>query len=420
MRHLFSAWLAGLLVFFSIETGVAQTESAFDGYIRVRPTLRSVRHDTPNNPNAILFEPSSQYAQTFGLFHANIGDDKAKLLFQARPYCAFEKGQSDCYAYLDEGYLDIAVAPSTFIFSGRKNIVNGVAHVANPTDFLGEEEELDLTVDETERRELRKGAYLVGSQHFFDNGSAVSIAVAPRIGDLQDRKDRLQMKLALLYPEINTDMEVIGLVTADRPGVGVNLSHTLNDSTVLYTESALRHGRNRSVIVADTAGGGRIVRGDQDSVYFNGVAGGQYTFNNSVNLIMEYLYDENGYSSGEWGAVKGFFRSNTAALSTPAAAQAMANLGQGNQAIIDRDLLKQQYLFSRINHPHWWGDTDASLILLKNLDDGSYLLRGRMEKDITNRIRAGVMAEYMTGESWDEFGLRPWNRAVTFDLKFFF
>nr|VFJ92183.1 MAG: hypothetical protein BECKLFY1418B_GA0070995_10327 [Candidatus Kentron sp. LFY]VFJ93135.1 MAG: hypothetical protein BECKLFY1418A_GA0070994_10299 [Candidatus Kentron sp. LFY] len=389
------------------------------GYFRARPILRAVRDSTPNNPGGILFDTSSRYIETFGLLHLDIDYRKSNFFFQVRPRCETENERTECNLYIDEGYLDTEVAPSTFVFGGRRNLVDGVSHVANPTDFLGEDQELDLTLDETERRELRKGVYLAGLQHFFDDGSAVSVAVAPRVGDLQDQKHRLQLKLALLYPEIDTDMEVIGLLTTDRPGIGVNVSHTLNDSTVLYTESALRRGRDRPVIVSN-GDEDRIVEGDRNSNYFHGVVGGQYTFDSGVNLILEHLYNENGYSSSEWGEIQGFFRANTAALSTPDSVQAAADLARGNQAMIDRDLLRRQYLFSRLNHPQWWGDTDSSLILVKSMNDGSYLLRGRMEKDITDRVRVGIMAEYMEGDSWDEFGLRPWDQAFIFDLKFFF
>nr|VFK53682.1 MAG: hypothetical protein BECKTUN1418F_GA0071002_102710 [Candidatus Kentron sp. TUN]VFK55270.1 MAG: hypothetical protein BECKTUN1418E_GA0071001_102710 [Candidatus Kentron sp. TUN] len=408
-----------VLVLLSItDTGITQAE-VLSGYLRARPALRSVRDDTPNNPNAILFDTSSQYAELFGLLHIDMNYRKNNLFFQVRPRCEVENGRSKCNIYIDEGYLDTEIAPSTFVFAGRRNLVNGIAHVANPTDFLGEDEELDLTLDETERRELRKGVYLAGVQHFSDNGSAVSVVATPRIKGPQDRKEQLQLKLAMLYPEINTDMEVLGLATVGRSGIGVNLSHTPDDAMVLYTESALRRGRDRAVVVADTSGD-RIVEGDQDEYYFNSVAGGQYTFSNSVNLILEYLYDENGYSSGEWSAIQGFFQSNTQVLSTPAAAQGFANLSRGNREIIDNQLLRQQYLFLRLSHPQWWGDTDSSLILLKNMDDGSHLLRGRVEKDVTKRVRAGIMAEYMAGESWDEFGMRSWKHAVIFDLKFVF
>nr|VFJ45920.1 MAG: hypothetical protein BECKFM1743A_GA0114220_100306 [Candidatus Kentron sp. FM]VFJ46019.1 MAG: hypothetical protein BECKFM1743C_GA0114222_100336 [Candidatus Kentron sp. FM]VFK07048.1 MAG: hypothetical protein BECKFM1743B_GA0114221_100306 [Candidatus Kentron sp. FM] len=419
MRCRWFVWTMCALVLLSV-TGesIAETK-VLSGYLRLRPALQSVRDNTPNNPAAVLFDTSSRYAEIFGLLRLNIAYHKAKLFSQVRPRCQMENGRVKCNIYVDEGYLDVGVTPSTFVYGGRRNVVDGAAHVANPTDFFGENRKLDQTLDETERRELRKGVYLAGVQHFFDNGTAVSASVASRVKGLQEQDTRLRFKLALLYPEIDTDMEVIGLATGERPGVGVNVSHTLNDSMVLYTESALRRGRDRSIVITDVSNN-RIVDGNQDKYYFNGIAGGHYTFDNGVNLILEYLYNENGYSSGEWRAVQSFFQSNTQAITTPAVAQAIGNLGQGNQKIIGNDLLRRQYIFSRVNHPQWWGDTDSSLILLQNLEDGSRLLRGRVEKDLTDRIRAGIMAEYMTGGSWDEFGLRPWRRAVIADLKIFF
>nr|VFK27544.1 MAG: hypothetical protein BECKMB1821G_GA0114241_102842 [Candidatus Kentron sp. MB]VFK32094.1 MAG: hypothetical protein BECKMB1821I_GA0114274_102941 [Candidatus Kentron sp. MB]VFK75644.1 MAG: hypothetical protein BECKMB1821H_GA0114242_10287 [Candidatus Kentron sp. MB] len=415
MRRLFCACFAGILVLLSlIESGVAQTESSMEGYIRVRPGYRVVRNDTPNNPDSLVLTTPEELTRTFGLLQFDLSRNDLKSHFQIRPYYEFGSEETQDKIHIDEAYLDKAFSPSLFAFGGRRNIVNGIAHVSNPSDFLGGEKEIDTSLDETERRELRNGVYLTGLEYFFDEGS-ISALVAPRMGDLQQEDTQLQLKLALLYPELDTDIELLGLLIADRPGVGVNLSHTFNNSTVLYTESALRRGRDRSVVAGD-----RIQEDNRNNYRFNGVAGGQYTFDNGVNLIMEYLYDENGYSSGEWRAVQGFFQSNTADLSTPGAPQAMANLGLGNQEIIDKALLKQQYLFSRLNHPQWWGDADSSLILLKNLDDGSYLLRGRMEKDIADHVRIGIMAEYLAGDSWDEFGLRSWKQAVIFDLKYFF
>lgn len=388
---------------------------AAQGYVRLRPAYHDVRV-TPNNPESILFPATEREGQAFGLLRTDMMHGGARVHFQIRPDYVVSKYQRTYTTQVDEGYLDVTVTDKLFVFAGRRNLVTGVAHMSNPTDFLGEQERLDLTLPETERRELRNGLYLAGIEHFLANGSLAAV-VAPHIGGAQTAADRFQLKAASSLPSWNTDLELIALFTPDRPGVGVNISHTAGDALVLYTEGALRRGRDRPLVEAPT-GTQEIVKASSKGWFPNVVVGGQYTFGNALNLTLEYQYNANGYTASEWLAIQRYIEGNAGRLAAPGALPAIGNLAAANQ-IVGRDVLRRNYLFGRVIQPDWYWNTEPSLLVLKNLDDGSYAVQARLDKNVTSKLAVGLLVQRLEGGRWAEFGLRPASWSVVLDFKYF-
>ncbi|KOR30794.1 hypothetical protein TI04_04125 [Achromatium sp. WMS2] len=203
------------------------------------------------------------------------------------------------------------------------------------------------------------------------------------------------------------------LLTDHRPGVGFNWSKTIGESLVIYTESAFRRGRDQLIVV-----NGEVTSPSSGWIP-NSVIGSNYTFANALNLIIEYQHNGAGYSASEWRAIKTSTESTLLDIYGPGALSAFTLLGQYNN-IIGHNPLRQNYAFVRFSHPNWLMDGESSVLWLKNLDDGSYVLRARWDKDFGNSYKFGIMAETLRGSSWSEFGIRPWEWSLVTDIAWYF
>lgn len=375
------------------------------GYLRGRAACLEVRDSTAFNPDSVLYSTSPRLYQAYALLRADLPKPGWRLHLQARPFYQADSTHSSKLEW-DELYLDFQVDPATFLFVGRRNLVSGVAYATNPTDFLGENKTVDLTLDEDERRELRNGTDLVGIQRYFEAGTFSLVAV-PRIAGNQQQQEKLLLSYERVLAATNADMVVSLLASDERPGLGLNLSATLGDSLVAYTETALRRGRDRSQVTAGT-----VEPGSRNQWVLNTVIGAQYTFTDATNLILEYQYDGNGFSDREWASIRSSAEGFISQIQDggPSAAAAIGGLAQLD-ALAERNSLRRNYLFGRISHPKVLPNTEGSLLWLENLDDASGLARARLTRMLKGSYRLGLMVERMYGGAWSEFGGKPWKQA---------
>jgi hypothetical protein len=187
----------------------------------------------------------------------------------------------------------------------------------------------------------------------------------------------------------------------------MNLSKTMTDNWVMYTELSLRKGRDRVIENITQASGHKVV--------VDALLGGNYTFNNGLNFILEYWYKGSGYDNREWNALTNLTSISSSQLNTANYAQGVANLVQINQGLAP-NYLRQNYLFSRFSYSNaWFGD--LSLVHLLNLDDGSQFIRPAIEKEFADKFLIGLQVEQMLGQKNAEFGIRPWSTNVTLTFR---
>jgi hypothetical protein len=408
------AILGSALLAVPVHSPARDFEGAGEGYLRFRPAYQSVRADTPLNPDAALFEPSDTVFQAFALLRGEARLVDTGLKVQFRPFYQTDRNATTRKLFVDEAYLEQALSPSRFLFAGRRNIVTGVAFSTNPTDFFGDGKEEDFTLPEAERRALRTGVYMLGADWFFDGGNA-SLVVAPQLGTEQEEQTRVQLQAGWLLQRWQTDIALQVLAAGERPGFGLNASTTVGDALVLYTESALRRGRDRDLVQQ-----GLVTPGDPDAWLPNVVLGGSYTFANATNLILELHYNGNGYNESEWDSLRQATDTTAAALiDRTLRARALTSLTSLNSLTAATELRKK-YLFVRLSQPNLLGRFEGSLFWLDTLEDSGHLVRGRVETTLGDAVRLGVMTDYMHGSSFSEYGIRPRDWSVVLDLQYFF
>ncbi len=392
------------------------------GEIIEQPTYRLLREDTLLNPEGRIIKFSEWRNRFYSNIRFNLHYKDIGFISKFRPTISAEEGKSDIKNIVDDAYFDIKLGGRFFLYGGKKNIRDGVGFGSNPTDFLGEGKEVDFTKREEERRAEREGNYLFGVDTFYKNVTLIAI-FAPRINNLQDESNRVLLKANLLIDSINTDMS-LHYFYGDIPGVGFNISTTMSDELVLYTETAFRWGSNRKSVKLISEGAPNIyeINGPDVSerVYPHVVIGGHYTFKNGTNIICEYIYNGDGYNGKEWDDIKNFVKYNNAEYKRGYLKDvALSNLLVSNKIISFREV-RRNYIFARLNNPEILAKTDGAIVLILNADDKSFLINPSVDYKLKANTTIGLSALIFAGKNDTEFGMVPWKSEISMVFKFYF
>ena len=397
----------------------------FSGIIYEQPSLFNIQNDNLLNPDNDILNFSSWTNRLYGRVALNLISKKFKFISQTRPTLFSEEGDTELDFFTDDAYVDLEVYQGYFIYIGKRNLRDVVAYGSNPTDFMGEDKEVDFTKREEERRVEREGNYLIGGEAYFSN-ITLSVAYAPTINDVQDEDDRFLLKGNLFAESINSDMSA-HYFHGDLPGVGFDLSSTVSDNLVLHAEGAFRWGSNNKVISVVSEGNSTTPRefaitdkDDDDDIYANIVIGGSYTLGDGTNIILEYIYNGLGYSDDEWDTIDAFIKYNENAYRNNFfTGLATSNLAEANE-IMNFRAMRKNYLFTRISNSTHFENVDGQLVFLINIDDGSFLTFPSVDYKLAENMIIGMSASVYAGEEDSEFGLLYWNSEASFVFKYYF
>lgn len=398
----------------------------FGGIIYEQPTYFFINDDNYLNPDNDIFEFSEWLNRFYGRVNFKVNSEKTKIVTQFRPTIQSDEEDTEFDFFTDDAYFDVNPAKEYFVYIGKRNLPTGVAFGANPTDFLGETKVEDFTKREEERRIERAGNYLIGVDAFFKN-TTLSAIYAPEIDDWQDEENRALLKVNYFAESINTDTS-LHLFDGEIPGIGFDLSSTISDSLILYTESALRWGSNKKEINILNYGDDNTPRDyeitdpdDSDDIYPHIVVGGSYTFGNGTNLILEYIYNDRGYNSEEWDDIIDFLKYNHDAYKNKFFSDlAKGNLARANEDIIKFREMRKNYLFLRISDSKMIENTDVQIVFQLNADDMSYLIFPSIDYKVGTNTIIGLSSTMFFGEDDSEFGLMFWEADVSLIIKYYF
>jgi hypothetical protein len=401
----------------------------FDGIIYEQPTYFFINDDNLINPDNDILELSDWINRLYGRVNLNLKYKNAQFISQFRPTLTSDEDETDGEFITDDAYLDLNIyKEGYFLYCGKRNIRDVVAYGANPTDFLGEGKDVDYTKREEERRVERQGNYMVGLDSFFPN-TRISAIFAPEFDwdDVSQKEDdRFLLRANYFAEEINTDM-TLHLFQGEIPGIGFDVSSTVSDQLILYTENSLRWGSNKYEIKLTREGDAYTPReyevtdpDDDDDVYANIVIGGSYTFDNGTNLILEYIYNGDGYDSGEWDNIVDFTKYHNDLYKSGA----YTDLAKGNLAMVNSDIMKiremrKNYIFCRVSNSKILENTDAQIVLQLNADDMSYLITPIVDYKITNNFVVGISATIFRGDDDSEFGMMYWGADASLVLRYY-
>lgn len=390
-----------------------------NGKIIDQPTYYFLKDDCLLNPNREILNLSSFKNKFYGDINFKIDYGNLKFISKFRPTVLSNKEQKG-KNIIDDLYLDMGFKDRYFIYLGKKNIRDGVGLGANPTDFLGEEKEVDMAKREEERRIEREGTYLIGVDRYFKNMTLNAI-FAPFIKDLQEERDRCVLKVSVLMETINTDVS-FHYFNSYIEGAGINISTTIGESLVLYTESAIRWGSNKKIIRLKKEGEPNLyeIYSANTQKYPHLVGGGHYTFKNGTNIILEYIYNGDGYNHKEWDELLNFITYSYNEYKKGFLKDMMrGNLLQANSMMKFREIRKNYFLV-RLSNTEMYKKRDGSLVIFFNLDDKSFLVFPSLNYKIKKNTSIELSGIIFRGDNESEFGMIPWRSEVGIIWRYFF
>jgi len=392
------------------------------GKIIEQPIYRLLKVDYLLNPDGEIIDLPRWKNRFYGDIDLNLYYKNLGFISKFRPTVSSDEDTTSIKNIVDDAYLDIGLKENFFLYIGKKNVRDGVGLSTNPTDFLGEEKEVDMTKREEERRMEREGNYLIGMDTYLKDVTLTAI-FAPYIDELQEEGNRILIKTTFLIDSLNTDIS-LHYFNGSIPGTGFNISITIGEPLVLYTETAFRWGSDKKIVKLIREGTPNIYEiddtDDSDRIYPHILVGGHYTFKNGTNIILEYLYNGDGYNSREWDELKRFIKYSYEKYKEGFLKEFMkGNLLEANKIMRFREMGKN-YIFARISNPDIKEKIDGALVFLLNADDKSFLINPSINYSVSDTMSLGFSAIIFAGENDTEFGMTPWKSEVSMEYRYFF
>jgi hypothetical protein len=352
-------------------------------------------------------EPPAARRRAIALLRARAPAGDSTIRTQLRLEIQDDLGGADDGAtgrgYLDEAYLRVAATEWLFVEIGKRQIVNGVGLGFNPTDYWAERKTIDRTVDDETRRTEREGDVLAGFSYFFEGGS-LQAYVAPRLGNrLQDESARFMIAYTRTLADLDADATAI-VHGGSRPALGLNLSTTVNDALVAYSEASFRRGRDRAKVAVSSGAEGvaYAVEPDDARLTVAALGGLQYTFGTGINVSAEYFRNGDGYSGKEADRI--FALRRAASPGGPGAAAFGALQARTRELLSSRNL-RRNYAFLRVGNIALSETGSLQLTTIRNLDDGSQFLRALAAFTVTDHDLLQASGDLFRGDPDAEYGL---------------
>ncbi len=395
------------------------------GVMYEQPSFFNIKDDNLINPDNEIIQFSDWTNRFYGRLNVNLYYENVKFISQTRPTFFMEENNEDFDWFTDDVYFDMGIGEKYFFYIGKRNLRDVVAYGENPTDFMGEDKEVDFTKREEERRVEREGNYLIGGEAFLSN-LTLSANYAPEIDDLQDDDSRFLMRGNLFAESLNSDMS-LHYFHGEIPGVGFDISSTVSDNLVLHVESAFRWGSRNKELKVLSQGDDFSPRefeisdtDDDEDVFPHVVLGGSYTLGDGTNIILEYIYNGDGYSEDEWDEIVEFIKYNEDAYRNDFFKDlATSNLAEANNIVQVREMRKH-YVFFRISNSSLINNLDGQLVFIVNTADKSFLTFPSVDYKVGDNFVAGLSATLYSGDDDEEFGMMFWGSEVSLVLKYYF
>lgn len=411
----------------------ANASIEFRGVIVNQITHSQLKGDTLLNPDSMLVTLPEWENKLYNDSSINLTyKEWLKLMLKIRPTWTIidEKGGS-FRNFVDDAYVDIKIRDTNFLTIGKENLQEGVGLSYNPTNFLTEGKDVDYSQREEERKNNREGNYLLRFESIREK-VAFSLLVAPKIGNLQKEPLRQQVRLYSLLGD--TDV-ALTYFHAEQERLGFNLSSVAGNNIELHTEIGLTKGskreflRKKRELCPPNSGISGIYEyevynpPDEKKSFVRAIIGGHYTWTNKTNLIIEYFFNQDGYSQSEWDEFIEMVKDASSKIKNPSigfdAGIFKENLRLANSLMTYRSLRKD-YLFFRLSNPEVFDCYDSQLSVLLNVDDKSCVIMPLVDykgfKDLS--LRFGI--NWFTGNSQSEFGLVPQTTELQLKARYFF
>ena len=306
----------------------------------------------PRNVAAIPFQTNVADATAF--VEAATEDKRWKVRAKVRGEAsdrAADRGE------VGEAFVQFAATDWLDVTAGRVIEKWGTGYGWTPTAFVGPARN---PTDPNDRRSAYRGRDMVRADVFVKETNVSLYALEG--GDFAARVYRLVR---------GTDVSLV----VRNDDVGLNLSRVFGDALELHAEIA-RTSHTRAVI------------------------GGQYTFPNNTNLVVELYHGTDGLTARQWDT----FREIT-------------DLRDANARYAPLRMART-YAFTRVARP--LGKVDAELITITNLRDGSTLVRAAATYKLRPNVSLYAIETELVGGRESELEYLQVERVTTAGVRVYF
>ena len=380
--------------------------------------------DTWLNPDNILEQRDERYEGYFlgSLRYRGLGGTAEAEFRFGYEYLAGEAvggrfDDDDFSSAVNQLYYQTLSEPISMAV-GRKKVRWGVGYSYSPTDLITQ---LRNPEDPSDRLNRIEGTDLF--QISYTNGiGVIDLVYFPELDwDFNDSfvmKSRWGARWYQFYDPL--DLSFVGMIDEDGEwAAGLNTSLTVGNALELHAEYLYTSENNR-IYPEEGASSKQFLypyTSSDDGVH-EVLVGGQYTFDNNLNLTLEYLYRSAGYTDGEFKA----YSANAAWLN-----EQYSSLVDNNPAISGLQWAaanlaapqRNHYLFTRLYHPEVFQFVSFEMYSYVGLEDGSGLFvltptyKGLDSFDVYCRL-----VKFWGGKD-TEFGLVPDDLSAIVGVSFY-
>lgn len=200
---------------------------------------------------------------------------------------------------------------------------------------------------------------------------------------------------------------------------------TVGDQLELHAEISIRQDRKIPFFSSLDLPAGNISQyddGRDNNSYINFLVGFQFTWQNNANLIVEYFYQEDGYSKAEWNELQlqllqQYEQSLRDTLPDELHSASIGFLSNTHNWL---RLLRQKYGFIRLSMPELLGSEEISFFARTNFQDNSYVSGFNLAYPLSDSLTLQFSTQIAHGDKQTEGYWIPTKRQVTASLKLHF
>jgi len=258
---------------------------------------------------------------------------------------------------------------------GKQQISLGTGYAWNPTDIFNTKQLLDPTYEQTGVNAIRAEIPIKGR-------TGMDIILSPG-KDWNESVKMLRLKIGLGRFDLHG---TIGQYTWERT--------QFSPTTFLIDEQSNLRTLYGGSIVGELAGAGLWIEGawnqlENQEDFFEAAIGTDYTFENGLYIIMEYLRNENGVSNKENLDINHYLQYFNG----------------------ETHSLMQDYLFGFLNYP--LNDfIQLGLLGFGNLNDNSAAINPQILWNLFQDVDMTIMYSHFIGDNNSEFGVQDWGWRI--------
>lgn len=258
---------------------------------------------------------------------------------------------------------------------GKQQISLGTGYAWNPTDIFNTKQLLDPTYEQTGVNAIRAEIPIKGR-------TGMDIILSPG-KDWNESVKMLRLKIGLGRFDLHG---TIGQYTWERT--------QFSPTTFLIDEQSNLRTLYGGSIVGELAGAGLWIEGawnqlENQEEFFEAAIGTDYTFENGLYIIMEYLRNENGVSNKENLDINHYLQYFNG----------------------ETHSLMQDYLFGFLNYP--LNDfIQLGLLGFGNLNDNSAAINPQILWNLFQDVDMTIMYSHFIGDNNSEFGVQDWGWRI--------